>query len=71
MKLPIFYILLLEIGIVICTNDDTNVEIKEIIYSIENILNFVDKYYFQMNLDGVLGITLAEGKFFLFLLFDV
>lgn len=44
--------------------DEVTVEIKEIVFSIENLLSFVEKYYYQMNLDGVLGITLAQGKIY-------
>lgn len=66
MSQPILLILLLVFGGVLCNNtgDETTVEIKEIIFSIESLLNFVEKYYYQMNLDGVLGITLAQGKFY-------
>ncbi|KAK9703246.1 protein of unknown function (DUF4735) [Popillia japonica] len=42
--------------------DEVTVEIKEIVFSIENLLSFVEKYYYQMNLDGVLGITLAQAQ---------
>lgn len=36
--------------------------IKQLNVYLNKTLHFVEEYYYEMNLDGLLGLTLAEGK---------
>lgn len=43
-----------------CHNN--NLEVQNVTGSVYKVLQFLDAYYYQINLDGLLGITLAQGS---------
>ena len=41
--------------------DDLKRDVGELLYSIEALLEFVERFYFEMNIDAVLGLVLGQG----------
>lgn len=63
-KLYIFFVfaIVLRVSCGRVLSDDLKRDVRELLYSIGALLEFVERFYFEMNTDAVLGLVLGQGE---------
>lgn len=63
LKLNLFYVIVITCNFVYTEECKKRYQIQESQEKLSKVLTFVEKRYYQINFDGLLGIVLAQGKY--------